>query len=205
MSDAVHGSQKNHRALLVMLGTLLLVIISATILHRMAARGVIDLPALLGTSNRGTLVSPPLALTELEMRVELAGVPDYTALPPMWSLLVVIDGACDDACRQHLYQTRQVRIALGKETNRVRRLLLVGAERIELGLREWLQREHDDLLILHAPADQVARLRAEVGGVVQPAYFIVDPQGWLMMAYSSWQDPRDLLTDMKFLLKYSNG
>lgn len=59
MSDAVHGSQKNHRTLLVMLGTLALVIISATILHRLAVRGVIDLPALLGTSNRGTLVSPP--------------------------------------------------------------------------------------------------------------------------------------------------
>lgn len=205
MSDAVHGSQKNHRTLLVMLGTLALVIISATILHRLAVRGVIDLPALLGTSNRGTLVSPPLALAEMEVRAELAGVPDYTALPPMWSLLVAIDGACDDACRQHLYQTRQVRIALGRETDRVRRLLLVNAEGIELGLREWLQREHGDLLILHAPADQVARLRAEVGGVVQPAYFIVDPQGWLMMAYSPRQDPRDLLADMKFLLKYSNG
>ena len=205
MTDAAGPAlRKNRRTLLLMVGSLLFVIIAATVLHRLADSGDGDLPALLGTSNRGTLVDPPLAMADLQLRTELAGAQDYASLPPKWTVLVAVSGECDEICRSSLYLTRQVRVALGRDQPRVRRILLTDVEVIERGFREWLRQEHDDLLVLHASTETVAQVQSRVPGIARPAYSVIDPQGWLMMTYRQQQDPKDLMADLKFLLKYSN-
>ena len=203
MTDAVPAEPKNRRALLLMIGMLVFVIAAVTTVYRLAEEGVLDLPALLGTSNRGVLINPPLAISTLELRTERAGAMDYGALEPKWTLMVASTGHCGDRCRQSLYLTRQVRIALGRDQPRVRRVLVVGAEIIEPGLRDWLQREHEDLLVLHGTPAAIRQMDTAAEGVEQPAYFIADPQGWMMMAYRQKQSPKDLMADMKFLLKNS--
>ena len=42
-----------------------------------------------------------------------------------WTMLYVGDGLCDDRCRKALYLTRQSRIALNKDMDRVQRVFLV--------------------------------------------------------------------------------
>lgn len=202
MTDAVPPNPGNRRTLLLMIGMLVLVIAAATTVYQLAEEGVIDLPALLGTSNRGVLVHPPLALSALELHTERAGAQDYGALEPKWTLLVASMEGCDERCEQSLYLTRQVRVALGRDLPRVRRVLLT-ASPVEQGLRDWLLREHDDLLILHAKPDSIRQLQMAVEGIAHPAYFIADPQGWVMMTYRQQQNPKDLLGDMKFLLRNS--
>jgi hypothetical protein len=48
-------------------------------------------------------------------------------------------------------------------------------------------------------------LGAGAGGLETPAYYVVDPNGWIMLAYAANADGKDLMADLKFLLKNSNG
>ena len=42
-------------------------------------------------------------------------------------------------------------------------------------------------------------------GSGQPAYYLVDPHGWIILSYQADMDGKDLMADLKFLLKNSNG
>lgn len=205
MTETNQVARQNRRVLFVMIGLLLFVLISSTALYRAAVTGVIDLPSLLGTSNRGELLQPPLAFDEFAAEREIGTPLDYSALDRKWSLIIPAQQACKERCEQNLYLTRQVRILLGKDMGRVRRFLLTDASLVDAELREYLRREHADLEVLHTSTAALERLKARVANTIpEPSYFIVDPEGWVMMAYRQDQNPKDLLADLKFLLKYSN-
>src|SRR5690606_31756664 len=65
-----------------------------------------------GSTNKGDLIHPPVALPE----VELPGMGDEKlaadALRGKWSVVYVGDGACDERCREALTLMRQTRLAL---------------------------------------------------------------------------------------------
>ncbi len=93
------------------------------------------------SAQHGELLNParPVAL-----RFDLLdGKPaDETALRGRWVLAYVGSAAeCDARCRTGLYDMRQVRLALGKDMDRVKTLLLVDAMP-PTGSRDWLAAEH---------------------------------------------------------------
>ena len=62
------------------------------------------------------------------------------------------DGRCDDECRRHLYDTRQVRLALDREMNRVQRVFIGAGDCCDL---KELLAAHSDLIAIRAsPADE---------------------------------------------------
>lgn len=204
MTETAPTAGRNRRILFIMLGLLVFVLVASTALYRAAATGMIDLPGLMGTRNHGVLVQPPLAIAELGASTETGARLDYSGMEPKWTLLVSVREGCDERCREALYQTRQVRLALGRDLNRVRRFLLGGEAGFGAGEREWLREEHDDLIVLRAESEAHRVLQEAVAASVErPSYYIVDPRGWVMMSYGQGQNPKDLLADLKFLLKYS--
>jgi len=148
-----------------------------------------------GRMNFGTLVSPtPLpaaALTGLDgLRV------DREALKGSWTYLVVAPSDCDDACRNALYLTRQVRTAQAKEMDRVARVWLVSdARRPDAELLA----EHEGLRVLMA--DDAWRERFVGDGT--PRVWLVDPQGNVMMRYPDTLEAKGMFKDLARLLKYS--
>ncbi len=144
------------------------------------------------TGNHGELVDPPLLLAELALQ-------DHGghALPPelladgSWTLLVVGSGACDVVCRSSLLDSRQVRLALGKDRLRVRRLLLV-----DQPPDSGLVSEHPDLTVARLPAG--SRLTGPA------ALWVVDPIGNAMLRFPQGFDAKGLLEDMRRLLKLSH-
>jgi len=185
---------------LLMLGMLALVLASGGLLHRLALKGVIDLPGLLGTRNHGQLIVPARALAELALHGERSGAAWQQR---GWGVLLIIDQDCLRECRRRLHETRQVRTALGQDGRRLQRLLLVSGEGVSPELRSWLAHQHADVELLHGSPGEVAALQVDLDGVREGELFIVDPAGWLMMAYSAEQAARDLLDDLKFLLRNS--
>src|SRR6202020_1868823 len=79
-----------------------------------------------GRVNAGELVDPARRLPALALL--LAAPPAGGAqtnpqfLKGKWTFLYVQHGRCDDECGKHLYDTRQVRLALDREMNRVQRV-----------------------------------------------------------------------------------
>lgn len=126
------------------------------------------------------------------------GVPFETGAG--WQLLVTAPDVCAEDCQQLVYLARQINIGLGREASRANHGVAVGSP-LPVELSEQWQREYPRLrrypLALPAyekivPEDQTAQL------------WIVDPLGNLVLRYSPGTNGKDILLDLRLLLKLSN-
>ncbi len=107
------------------------------------------------TANEGELIDPPRPLPALQFTDANGGRTPRNLLRDRWTLLYIDDGRCDVRCRDALYLTRQTRLALNKDTGRVRRVLLATAPGFvdaELGAL------HPDLVVAVASQEQLDTL-----------------------------------------------
>ena len=211
---------KNRMVLLLIAGIPVPMILGATWLWYFVVRGDLDLVGTLGTANRGTLIQPPRQLDDVSL-VDQHGMPfPYRDMEPKWTLLVASAGAeCDSACESKLYLTRQIHVALGKEFNRVRRVyvsdspvgdtdLAVAALSDEHTLPKdfssYLASEHRGLRALETGPEELETLFPE--SKADPStWYLVDPAGWVMMSYNADTSYKEVIADLKFLLKNSGG
>jgi hypothetical protein len=222
--DNEHIGNNNRLVLLSIIGLPVTMILAATWLWYFVVNGKLDLVQILGTANKGTLVQPPRQLLDAAPRepggivLVDTGTPGGDAQRSRWTLLVPLAGdACGPACEHSLYLTRQIHIAMGKEFNRIGRYLVGSTDLRDAELTvEQLSDQRP------APADFTAYLQAEhrgltalqVGGAAhrelfseyyaEPGtWYLMDPAGWVMMSYTDEVHYKDVIADLKFLLKNS--
>jgi cytochrome oxidase Cu insertion factor (SCO1/SenC/PrrC family) len=155
-----------------------------------------------GRVNRGELIDPPRPLPPLSLSKVDGGATSPTFLERKWTFLYVEAGACEDRCRERLYDTRQVRTALDRDRDRVQRVFLTGDP--EAGA---LREPHPDLIMVRLDAAAKPLIERLPGGA--PALrsgnvYVIDPLGNLMMVYAPGSPAKGLLEDMKRLLKLSS-
>ncbi len=141
-----------------------------------------------GTTNHGELVSP--SVDGVTISSELA---DFDT----WVLIQPVDGLCGDECRKMLYLSRQVITGLGKDANRVQRVVLISADTPDLV--ERLNGEHPDVKVVFG-VTTVKPVVANDG----PVLLLMDPNHNVMMLYSLEKAGKPMLRDLKHLLKISN-
>jgi hypothetical protein len=118
--------------------------------------------------------------------------------------LYVQHGRCDDECLKALYDTRQVRLALDREMDRVQRVFIGDSDCCDL---KELQARHPDLIAIRAgSADEalLALLPERSGELNSHRVYLIDPLGNLMMFYAADAKPKGMLEDMKRLLRLSS-
>ena len=163
-----------------------------------------------GRVNAGELIDPARPVPALAL--PLASPPlgtgavqtDPRFLKGKWTFLYVQNGRCDDECRRHLYDTRQVRLALDREMNRVQRVFIGAGDCCDL---KELLAAHSDLIAIRAsPADEplLALLPERSGALNSHRVYLIDPLGNLMMFYTADAKPKGMLEDMKRLLRLSS-
>ncbi|HUX73406.1 MAG TPA: hypothetical protein VMV25_05865 [Steroidobacteraceae bacterium] len=159
----------------------------------------------LGSVNHGELIEPPRPLPELKLPLFGSGSTAPTFLLHKWTLMYVGPGVCGERCRAALYETRQVRAALDRDTDRVQRLFIASGACCDA---RFLRDEHPDLITVRATA-AAAPLLAQLPriGHVAPLeagrVYLIDPSGNLMMSYASDAKPKGMLEDLKRLLQLS--
>ncbi|HEY2465558.1 MAG TPA: hypothetical protein VGI32_15970 [Steroidobacteraceae bacterium] len=166
-----------------------------------------------GRVNAGELIDParPLPALALPLAAPPAGAAAGAAtqtnpqfLKRKWTFLYVQHGRCDDECRKHLYDTRQVRLALDREMDRVQRVFIGDADCCDL---KELLAAHPDLIAIRAdPADEplLALLPERPGALNSQRVYVIDPLGNLMMFYPADAKAKGMLEDMKRLLRLSS-
>lgn len=205
MNQANASSRESKTVFGLIIGVPLAVLLISTAFYFMAERNVVDL----GTVNRGELINPPLELAALPLRGEDGSpVEPFRHAESTWLFLVSGGERCAGACERMLYLTRQSHVALGKKMPQVSRAYLGNPDG---ETRLLLRAEHADMQVFNTDADRWQALLAEAGyqPAGDPQFFVVDPNGWLMMRYSpeSLSDEhikalgKDVLKDMKRLLK----
>lgn len=154
-----------------------------------------------GRTNYGDLVSPQRPLPALTLRQQDGNAFDLKELRGKW-LMVVVDGsACGESCRQRLWQMRQLRVATGKDSDRIERVFLVtDGEPLET----MLLREHEGAHILRADPTQLrAFLALDPAQRIEDHMYLIDPIGNYMMRWPREADPSRIKRDLSRLLKAS--
>jgi cytochrome oxidase Cu insertion factor (SCO1/SenC/PrrC family) len=197
-------SNNNRRLLLLIGGIPVVMILAATWLWYYVMSGKLDLVDVLGTANQGTLIDPPRQLSELPLRAQQGAAEIADAEQSVWTILVPVYGACDEQCTQLLYYTRQIHTAMGKYGPRIQRVMLREEGAPELD--ETLLQEHPKLKVLYTSTAGFSDVFAGISAPdEEPGYYVVDPAGWMMMYYDRDADGKDIMADLKFLLKNSDG
>ena len=117
-------------------------------------------------------------------------------------------GACDAVCERHLWIQRQLREALGRDSDRVDKVWLIddaAAPRAETLERGPLRRRADDGAARSARRHWRHGLRHLPGDRLESHMAIVDPMGDWMMRVPADPDPARLKRDVERLLRASSG
>ncbi|HXN10126.1 MAG TPA: hypothetical protein VN859_02730 [Steroidobacteraceae bacterium] len=156
----------------------------------------------LGRTNHGTLIEPPRPLPRLSLQRPDGSEAGDGVLVGRWSLVYVANGECDAACHATLYFMHQSYLAMGNLIPRLQQVFLATGQCCD---REFLAREHPDLLALDGGGGAAATWLAQIPGDARShTLFIVDPRGNLMMRYDAFMDPKGLREDLKKLLDLSH-
>ena len=160
-------------------------------------------------TNQGDLIDPAVPLEDVELvRADGTRIRSHDLLRGKWTMAYLGPGRCDERCRRALYLSRQSRIALNKDMDRVQRVFLVTDG---YGDREFLKAEHPDLVVV-TPGDEVAsqtlleQFPALGNTTAREAgrLWVVDPLGNLVLSYSESSPDKALLTDVRKLLRLSH-
>lgn len=214
------GTRNGRLILLLIAGIPVTMILASSWLWYFVVKGDLDVVGALGTANQGTLIQPPRDLAAVDASDSLGATLAFSADNPKWTLLVPQPGIdCDRGCESRLYLTRQIHIAMGKEMNRIRRAFIGDAAAPEIDLSvpvlsddrpvpedfgDYLRREQRGLVAVTTTPSALQDLFPELAD--EPGtWYVVDPAGWVMMSYSPEITYKDVISDLKFLLKNSNG
>ena len=150
-----------------------------------------------GRVNYGRLLPP----APLQIQARLADGQPLTArsLAGTWWLLDVDRGECDEACAQKLLLMRQMRLAQGKDSSRIERLLIVtdgrastAPEGVLAGVRVARLEPGATLADTFGDADPVKHL------------YLIDPLGNLMMSFPWPPEEKRMLRDIEKLLRVNS-
>lgn len=117
-----------------------------------------------------------------------------------WQLLVTAPEGCAADCQQLVYLARQIQIGLGRESSRASHGLASAAPLSE-AYQAQLQREYPQLgrfVLERQRYDQLLKGNPAV------QLWIIDPHGNLVLRYDAKADGKNVLTDLRLLLKLSN-
>lgn len=159
--------------------------------------------------NQGQILIPHIEFNALETRNADGSRFDQDDLRNQWSVLYIAAAECDTACKNALYyQIRQMRLTLGDDISRVRRVAVL-TETPAPSLREFLDNEVAGMIEINAELDTLRRAMASIH--VQPEgfpapttltpqsplgdIFLVSPDGQIFMRYPSHEDMESTLEE----------
>lgn len=140
-------------------------------------------------AQHGQLIDPPTTLPDERFRGS-------------WFLVYVTGESCDRPCTDALTEMRRVRLALDKDTSRVKRTLLHPGDCCGAGFPVAADA---DLVLFNAEGSAGAALLSLFPPAAdgRAGIHVVDPHGNLLMSYPATGAAQGLLKDLERLLRLS--
>tara|TARA_Y100001970_G_scaffold223914_1_gene275780 strand:- start:4465 stop:5040 length:576 start_codon:yes stop_codon:yes gene_type:complete len=153
-----------------------------------------------GTVNKGTLISPPIDLKKLELKVN-AG-PLQNEFPGKWTVVQFVMGECYENCWQTLYTSRQIDIRLSKDSSRLERYLIsLDAPMLSDTSLKKITKEYPELNLGTISSNKLPKKIKEA--LNKSPYVLFDPLGNGILIYDITLPSGELLQDLKKLLQNS--
>jgi hypothetical protein len=160
-----------------------------------------------GRSNLGEIISPVVPLpADLALTTPEGAPLDRNVLAGRWTLVFLAGADCDEHCRAHLQDLRQIRLALGEGSLSTERLLILTGPSAD-ALGSALAQDFDGMHVAVTGAAGGERLIGLLGqgNAALGRVYILDPMGNLMMRYAPDAPAKDTLKDMGRLIKASSN
>lgn len=151
-----------------------------------------------GGTQKGELISPVIPLGEPEVfNLKSKTIESITG---KWTLLFFVENECNQLCEDKLYQIRQIRLALGKDRDKVDRLL------VSKNKQQWSQytNSFNGQKYIDPTSRDYNRLIKkfnDYAGLDLKATYLIDPYGFLMMKYPQDDNPMGTIKDIERLIK----
>ena len=175
-----------------------------------------------GMTNHGHLIKPPFSIADIKIYTTQGQLLNnqlqkhrsgqlYLHQPTTngkWMMLYLYPGDCDKPCQRGLYNMRQIRLATGKNRDRVERAILTYRHNYsEITLNELLSTRYKGtkhLIVNRIAFEKIIKQNVHTAyATARGALYIVDPLGNVMMVYNTKIDPNGIYKDIKRLLKVS--
>jgi len=149
-------------------------------------------------TQKGELISPVIPLGEPE--VFNLKSKTIESINGKWTLLFFVENECNQLCEDKLYQLRQIRLALGKDRDKVDRLL------VSKNKQQWSQYTNSfngQKYIDPTSRDYNGLIKKfnDYAGLDLKATYLIDPYGFLMMKYPQDDNPMGTIKDIERLIK----
>lgn len=152
--------------------------------------------------NKGTLLIPHVQFADLKPTRDGQPFPPQ-ALDGQWSMLYLANGSCSTRCKNGLYYLmRQLRLALGADAPRVRRIIGHAAPADE-SLRQFLADEVSGMLELNIDGEAVRHALLPFMNGADSAFehiFLMAPDGQIFIWYPSHEAMDDVLLESDNIL-----
>ncbi len=154
------------------------------------------------TQNHGTLIQPAKPMDSFKIVNTKGDTWDKSQFIGKWTLLYVGDEDCDLYCEASLFKMRQVRLTLGRDSQRV--------ERKYIGIDRQKNKNSIETILKNYPGMQVKWFEEAKSQNVMSEFdlhrkhiYLIDPLGNLMMRYTIDATSKGMKKDLKRLLKVS--
>ena len=153
---------------------------------------------------RGYLLPAGQILNSADVRlIKTDGTREHSNSPLLdgrWLLLFNGTADCDLYCQANLFKMRQAKQVIGRDSARVRTVYLLSDASLGAELRDLLVQY--PTFSVYEVAD-FAQRGTQIPELKQNHVYIVDPMGNLVLRYPPHADSRDIISDIKRLLKVS--
>lgn len=155
-----------------------------------------------GRTNYGDILDPRnFPLPKLSGHLLGGEAKELDAYKGKWIMLQVDSGACNELCKKKLYDMRQLRLAQGKEMDRIERVWLITDD---TPVETLLLREYDGTRMIRVDAAALQKwLPTEAGTQPNDHIYMLDPLSNLMMRFPKAADPNKIKKDLAKLLRAS--
>ncbi len=160
------------------------------------------------TMNHGELIEPARSIRDVRLQTLDGTEVRFFDLRAKWNLIYFGSAQCLRTCESNLYKMRQVRLAQGKNADRIQHVFILTDPRA-LDLLGDTLKQYPRMQVLTGPPENVKELAGQfalpVGTPLDglERIYVVDPAGKLMMSYPADADATGIRKDLARLLKVS--
>lgn len=157
----------------------------------------------LDTQNHGVLIQPPRPLNEFVITGLDASIWTQEQFLGKWTLLYLGNENCDLYCEASLFKMRQVRLSLGRDSQRIQRKYLgLGSQATTQDISKIFEK-YPDMIVTWFDRSQFHIHLSQFKDLDEHVIYLIDPLGNLMMCYSKHATAKGIKKDLTRLLKVS--
>ena len=156
--------------------------------------------------NHGEILNPIVHISSFKLTDEANKIIPKAELTYKWRLISFVGKGCDRACENRLYDTRQIHTSLGKDQHRLIRMF-IHLEPAGEALVKLIDATHENVIHVNGDVNTIKEVLGinirDDASITNNEIYIMDPMGNVMMRFTQDQPNKELLFDLKKLLKAS--